>query len=346
MAAPADYWDSVDLKALAAGGLVREDVMDKIWDISSIPLPFTDLVGSDVANNDYTEWTIDELPAPDITNAVVSGSDVSGSDAAGGSRVGNHCQTSDKVVAVTHRSQNVNVVGRSNEMAYQLMMRQRALRRDVEAMAMLNNASVADDNNTTAGEAGGFDAWLETSTSNGATGSDGGFNTTTKVVDAATPGTARGLTETILSAQVESAYNENGNVTALMSVPGIIKRLARFLFGAATVATPTANVKGDGGGSDQTSQGYINVMVTDFGTTMELIPNRLQQYTASNEATVFGIDPALVALAFLSGYSTDPLAKLGHSWRTLLHVDWTVKVYNEKAHFGIRAIDDATAVVA
>jgi len=32
---------SSDLKAVAAGGLIREDVMNKIWDISKIPLPFT-----------------------------------------------------------------------------------------------------------------------------------------------------------------------------------------------------------------------------------------------------------------------------------------------------------------
>lgn len=39
------YWDESDLKALNAGGLVREDVMDQIWDISDIPLPFMETAG-------------------------------------------------------------------------------------------------------------------------------------------------------------------------------------------------------------------------------------------------------------------------------------------------------------
>ena len=32
--------------SVLAGGVVREDVMAKIWDISNIPLPFTDLIGT------------------------------------------------------------------------------------------------------------------------------------------------------------------------------------------------------------------------------------------------------------------------------------------------------------
>lgn len=47
--------DSADLKAVTKGGLIREDVMNKIWDISKIPLPFTDLIGSDTTNNEYKE---------------------------------------------------------------------------------------------------------------------------------------------------------------------------------------------------------------------------------------------------------------------------------------------------
>jgi hypothetical protein len=349
MAAPADYWDSVDLKALAAGGLVREDVMDKIWDISRIPLPFTDAVMEDTADNDYTEWTKDAQAAPDVTNAVVSGADAATNNAAGGSRVGNHCQNSVKLVEVTERSQNVNIIGRSNELAYQLMMRQQDLRRDVEAMALLNNASVADDNNTTAGEAGGFDSWIETNIDQAEVGAaNGGFNTTTKIVDAHTDATtAVAGTEARLSALVELTYNNNGNPTILMSTPAVIKRLAVRLFASTRVATPTANVRGEGGGSEQTSQGFINVMVTDFGFTMELVPNRLQQdYNSDTAASLFGIDPQKVAIAYLKRYSTRPLAKLGLSERSQISVDWTVKVYEEKAHMNYRDIDEDAAWTA
>jgi hypothetical protein len=346
--AASDYWDSQDLKAVAAGGLVREDVMDKIWDISAIPLPFTDAIGEDSHDNAYCEWTQDSLAAPDVANAVVSGADAGTGDTSNGKRVGNHSQTSVKYVYVTERAQNSNVVGRANEQAYGIMQRQRELRRDVEAMALLNNASVEDDNNATAGEAGGFDNWIETNIDAAESGAAvGGFNTSTKVVDAHTDATtAVAGTEARLSALVELTYNNNGNPTILMSTPAVIKRLARYLFGSSQVATPTANVSGTSP-SAQASQGFINVMITDFGFTMELVPNRLQQdYNSDTAASLFGIDPDKASISYMHRYKTEPLAKLGLSHRSQITVDWTVKVYEEKAHFVYRDIDEDAAWTA
>ena len=344
--ATADYWDEADLKALLAGGLVREDVMDKIHDISQIALPFSDAIGEDTASQSFSEWTIDELPAPDATNFNVSGADAAGNDASGGTRVGNHCANSDKSLQVTHRAQASDTVGRENERAYHIMRAQEKLRRDVEHISLLNNASVADDGDSVAGEPGGFDAWLETNVEVGALGAVGGFNTTTKIVDAATPGTGVALAESTLSDAIESCYNNNGEPTIIMGVPASIKGLARFLFGSATVATPTANVRGDGGGVAQTSQGFINVMVTDFGFTMDLVPNRLQPFTVTVDATVFGIDPSMVAIAFLERYRTYPLGKAGTADKDQVNVDWTLKVYNEKAHFSVRDVEAALPVLA
>lgn len=356
MAAPADYWDTADLKAVNAGGLVNEDVMQKIWDISQIPLPFTERVGTDDADNSYTEWTTDELAAPDIANAVVSGADASGNNAgSNGLRVGNHCQNSVKVAAVTERAQNTNNIGRRDELAYQIMMRQQELRRDVEAIALTPQASVADNNNATAGKAGGLAAWIETNAQFGASGAAGGFNTSTKVVDAPTPGEARALTWVMVKDAIEDAYLANGEITVLMSVPQLTKRIGEFILATPTsakVATPTANVAGSGKPIDQTAQGYVNVLVTDFGTTLEIVPNRLQQVYDSGDdpvedvCDVFFLDVMRVALAYLKNYVAHPLAKLGLSERKQLSVDWTLKVYQEKAHALIRDITPTAAVTA
>lgn len=351
MAAPADYWDTADLKALAAGGLVNEDVMQKIWDISHIPLPFTDRIGTDTADNSYTEWTEDSLAAPSLTNAVVSGADVAAPyNNAGGSRKGNQCQNSIKALAVTERAQATDNIGRRDEMAYQIMMRQQELRRDVEAIALSNQASVADDNNTTAGKAGGFSAWLTSNTSNGATGSNGGFNTGTKLVVAPTNGTVRVLSFAFIKTVVEAVYLNNGDISILMSVAQLIRRLNTFIISSPTtaaIATPTANVSGEGKPVNQTAQGYVNVLVTDFGTSLEIVPNRIQQlYNAGTACDVFLIDPARVALAYLKNYTAFPLAKLGLAERKELSVDWTVKVYAEKAHGVIRDINPTGTVTA
>jgi hypothetical protein len=88
-------------------------------------------------------------------------------------------------------------------------------------------------------------------------------------------------------------------------------------------------------------------MVTDFGFTLKLVPNRLQQdYNSDTAASLFGIDPSMVALSYLHRYRAEPLAKLGLSERMQLSVDWTLKVYNEKAHFNYRDIDEDAAWTA
>jgi hypothetical protein len=351
MAAPADYLDTADLKNVDAGGLVREDVLEQIFDISEIPTPFLDLVREDTCRNSYTEWTEDELDAPDTTNAVVSGSDVSPDTSATGARVGNHTQISVKGVSVTERAQNTDQIGFGDTLAYKTMRKMQELRRDVEAIALMNQASVADDNNTTAGKAGGFSAWLSTHSYSGTGGAAGGFNNTTKVVDAATPGDGRALTWEMVATAIESVYEVGGNVTTLMSVPAITKRLGRYLFSTPYAAAPTQNVGGTSP-TDQVSQGYIDMFRTDFGFTMKIVPNRLQQVYDSGDtvpvdvADVFLIDPEHVGIGYLHSYKVEPLAKLGLSHRRMISVDWTVKCFLERAHAVIRDIIPTSAVTA
>jgi len=346
---------AAELRDADAGGFIHEDVLDQIFNLDmQIPTPFLDAIGTGSFSNPYSEWTMDDLAAPDLTNAVIDGSDASGQQAAVGTRVGNHAQISDKVVSVSERSEDVASIGSAGGLAYQTGRRLQELRRDVEAIALSHQASLADDGSAVAGKTGAFPSWLTTNTSFGATpGADGGFNTSTKVVDAPVDGDSRGLTATLLGDVIELVYTAGGNPTIAMSTPKMIKALAKYLFTTPNAAVPTANISGQGGRVNQTSQGYINVMVTDFGTTLELIPNRLMQvYPSGDTVPVAGctdlllIDPQYVQIAYLGGYKVQPLAKLGLSVRRQLSVDWMVKVTREDAHGALRDLNPATAVVA
>jgi hypothetical protein len=139
------------LKSVTSGGLIREDVLDQIFDISDIPTPFLDMIGTDPFDNSYSEWTEDKLAAPNTANAVVSGSDIASSqnnaNVTNAKRVGNQAQISIKAVMVTSRGQATDSIGRSDEMGFQTARRLQELRRDVEAIALSAQGSVADDNN-------------------------------------------------------------------------------------------------------------------------------------------------------------------------------------------------------
>lgn len=356
-AAPADYLDTADLKSVLAGGLIREDVLNEIFDISDVPTVFLDMLATDSFSNSYSEWTEDKLPTPSITNAVVSGSDRASTDndasIANAKRVGNHAQISTKEVFVTTRGQATEGIGRSDEMGYQTARRLQDLRRDVDATALTGQASVQDDGATVAGKSAGLGAWLTTNTSFGAGGSAPGFQTGTKLVSAQVPGEGRGLTMTLVSQQIENVYLLGGMTTKLVSHPSLTKRLAQFLFTTVYAAKPTQNVEGTGAGVSQTSQGFIDVFKTDFGFTIEIVPERLQQTyadavggTVQNVVNVYGIDPRYLKLSTLYGWKVEPLAKLGLSDRKLLSVDWMLKCLLERAHFNIADINPTTAVVA
>lgn len=343
--------DAADLAAaLAAPGLIREDVMDTVYNLDEgIPTPFTDLVRSDSFSNVYSEWTEDDLTAVDTSNAVIDGSDATGNDTSVGLRVGNHAQLSDKVVRISHTAEAVDSIGSVGRMAYQTARRLMDLRRDVEAIATGRQASIADDGSAQAGNTAGLAAWIATNTDFGATGSAGGFNTSTKVVDAPTNGTIRALTWTNVRSRLQEVYEAGGYPSVLMSIPAVIKAINTFLFsssGDPYRATPTANVQGTTPAT-QSAQGWMTVVLSDFGISLQLVDNRLQQkYNTATAADVFILDPAYAGLSYLEGYRNDVLGKTGHSNMRLLSTQWMTKVFREDAHALIADIDHTAAVTA
>ncbi len=345
--ATSDYWSSADLKAVDFGGLIGEDVMKQIFDISSISLPFTDMIGSDSVENSYYEWQIDKLASPDITNAKVDGQDTEDLNDAGvnGARVGNQAQISTKNVIVTTRARNSDRLGTSDSLALQVMRRSEELRRDVEAIMQTQQASVADNGDDTPGQVGGFYAWLTTNTDRGATGADGGFSSGT--VSAPTEGTTRALTETMVRDMAQAVWEEGGNPSKLISTPNAIRELSNYMFtSSARIATLTSETGQSA--TNSTAKGAVNVFLTDFDVVLEMIPNRLYvpvvATPGSRNVNVGLIDPGMVRQAFLHGYRVEPLSKTGLADRRQMAVDYGLKVLNEAAHGVIADIDDELAV--
>lgn len=336
--------DSPTLIGVAFGGLIREDVMNEIWDISRIPLPLTDAIGSDSHGNEYCEWTQDRLQAAVTNNAQIDGADtISIDDTNSGARVGNHSQISVKVVKVSTRAQESDTIGFANALAYQVMMRQRELRRDVEAQMLTNQASVKAVTTSVAGVSGGLGAWIATNIDVGATGAAGGFNTSTGIVDARTEGTPRALTETLVRAASKSVYEQGGEATMMMGTPTVIEAFSTYLFdSSARVAALQSDVMQQQ--SPVVATGAVNVFVSDF-SVLSLTPNRLQpQLTVSTASDVFILDPQLLRLSYLHGYRVEPLAKQGLADTRQMCVDYSLKVLNEEGLALIADIDETAAV--
>ncbi|MFT3973161.1 MAG: DUF5309 family protein [Amaricoccus sp.] len=356
MAKPAQYWQSRDLKDVDYQGLIREDVMDQIFDISRIPLPFSDLVGSDTADNSYTEWTTDRLADPALGGFVVDGSDHDRNDAKGGKRMGNHCGILTKEVQVSRRAQDSDTIGRSNELSYQVMMRQRELRRNVEATALSNQGSQDDNGDDEPGIPAGLASQI-TMFDNGSGAVAGAF--AAGHWTGLTPGTPTALTETDVRDALQEAWEGGADPQVLMSVPGVIRALSEYMFTSSSrIATLTRETRDVGSGGAGTAMGSVNVFITDFGVTVDFLPNRIQRMEATwtlgavdeiaavetGGAGVFILDPAFARMSFLTGYSMVPLAKTGLTDKRLMFVDWTVKALNPDAHRYIPSVDPTAEV--
>lgn len=356
MAFPADALDVVDLRALADGGFVREDVYRKVFFLQTMAdTPFTNIVGTAECNSDKTEWGYDDIAAPSLSNAAVAGSRPSTFIAATGTRVSARAQISRKAVSVSSTARASQLIGDVEPLAYETDKAMKALRQDVEAVAVSHQASVVGDNNTTAQKTAGFSAWIATNDSLGTGGASGGYNSSTHVTDAPTVGVARALSWALVTAQLLNVYTARGNVRYLMTVPQLIQQINQKIVDATIkVATPTANVSGSDP-ANQVGQGYFTGIISDFGFMITFVPNRtMQTYTgggtSSNVATaasVLLIDPDHVQMGYHEGYKvTDLGASSGLSNERDITVSFAVMPRRETAHAVIRDINPASAVTA
>jgi len=348
MAFPADALDVVDLRALADGGLVLEDVYRKVFFLqTAADTPFTNLVGVGQCQSDKTEWAFDNIAAPSLTNKQVAGSRPTTFIAATGSRVTARAQIFRKAISVSSTAQASQLAGNIAPLAYETDKALKALRQDVEANFVSNLAGVIGDNNATAQQSAGFSSWVITNDSLGATGTATGYNNATHIVDAPTFGTARALSWAFVTGLLLGIFNSFGNVRYLMSTPAMIQKINQKIVDATIkVATPQANVTGNAP-ADQVGQGYFTGVISDFGFMLTFVPNRTQQTYNSGKVDVFLIDPDFVDAGYHEGYSIVDLGRQsGLSTERDITVSATVMPRREAAHGVVRDIDPTLAVTA
>ena len=86
--------DASDLHLRNLDGVINESVLQAIFDISEVDLPFTMRAASGSHDNQYHSWRMDKLAAPVITGQLVDGQTVTSETNATkvGRRVGNHSE--------------------------------------------------------------------------------------------------------------------------------------------------------------------------------------------------------------------------------------------------------------
>jgi hypothetical protein len=308
---------------------LREDLQDALISISPTETPFMSSIGRKSASSTHFEWPVVELAAASTSNRVVEGEASPGNDAPTNAlRLANYTQISDKVVEVSDTNEAVNGAADVQRLAKQVALKLKELKRDMEQMlAGDNNAAVAGSSGT-ARETASLTAFLKTNTDRGTGGADPTLSGSTEGYPnaAATDGTLRALTETMLKDVIASCWDEGAEPSIILCGSGVKQKISSTFTGGATKYRDI---------SDKKIVGAVDLYVSDFGN-LQVVPSR---FVRSRD--VFVLDPNMARVAYLQTTKQKPLARTGHAERRLISAEYGLQVDNEKAHGIIADIDPA-----
>lgn len=296
---------------------IREQLFDRIYDISPTDVPFSANAARVGLENTFFEWQIDALEAPNLGNARVQGRDVDTHDVVDQPvRIGNRTQISDKTAKVARTVENVKRAGRKGELARAVARKTMELRRDVESILLSNQAASAG-NASTAYTTASILAFLKTNINKASTGVNPVW---TNIPDGVrTNGTPRAYTETIHKDVLAQMWSRGASPEIVM-VNAHQKQVASTFTGIAQIRVAVEKrAKGS-------IIGAADVYVGDFDT-VTFVPNRWMR-----PIDALYLDRKMYALGFLHPYTTIPLAKTGDNERRLINVEYGLKVMNEEAH--------------
>lgn len=298
---------------------IREDIQDALTSISPTETIFMSTIGTRNVDNTYFEWAEVDLAATDTSNRVIEGEAAPGNDAGTNAvRKGNYTQISDKVVEVSSTANQVNGVGNAQTVAEQVAYKLKELKRDMESM-LLDNVAGSAGASGTARQSAGLPAFLTTNTDRGVGGADGttsGSGSAGFPNAAATDGTTRTLTETLLKGVIADCWDAGAEPSVVLCGSGAKQ----------TISTFTGNATRYKEAEDSKLNAAIDVYVSDFGE-LQIVPSRFQR-----SRDVFVLDPNYASVAYLQTAKQEKLAKTGHSERRLISVEYGLQVSSEKAH--------------
>jgi len=296
---------------------IREDLSDALTSISPTETIFMSTIGTRNVDNTYFEWSEVDLAAA-ADNRAVEGDAATNSAPTNAVRKGNYTQISTKTVEVSSTNQAVNGVADAQTVAKQVAYKLSEMKRDMEKM-LLDNVAASAGTASTARQTAGLPAFLTTNTSRGTSGADGttsGTGSAGYPDAAATDGTKRNITETLLKGVIADCWDAGAEPSVVLCGSSQKQTISGF----------TGNATRYKEAEDSKLNAAIDVYISDFGE-LQIVPAR-----HIRARDVFVLDPNYAAVAYLQTAKQEPLAKNGLSERRLISAEYGLQVTSEKAH--------------
>lgn len=306
---------------------IREDLSQAMASISPTETIFMSTIGSRNVDNTYFEWSEVDLAATGANRQIEGDVGLSNTAPTNAVRKGGYTQISAKVVEVSSTNQAVNGVANAQTVAKQVAYKLAELKRDMEAM-LLANVPAAAGSSGSARQTAGLPAYLTTNVSRGSGGANGttsGTGEAGSVNAAATDGTLRALTETLLKDVIKGCWDSGAQPSVVMCGSAQKQKISAF----------TGNATRFKEAEDSKLNAAIDVYIGDFGE-LQIVPNRhMRVRTVSSvdyTPDVFVLDPTYAEVAYLQTAKQEPLAKTGLSERRLISCEYGLQVTSQKAH--------------
>ncbi len=279
----------------------REDLENFVYNIAPTETPFMSSAGRTDAAAVLHEWQTDSIAAAVATNAAVEGDTPANTSVIPTVRLGNYCQIATYAFQISGTQQAVTHAGVKDELAYQLVIYSKRIKRDMEAQLTQNKASNAGSS-VSARQSGSLESWLSTnvtSLGSGGAPSSSGFQAGIVIapIDNSLQGT---VTEAAVKAIIRAAWTQGGNPDTIMTGPFNKTKVSGFS------GILTNNIFQKAGGQ-ATIIAAADSYVSDYGTH-RVIPNRFNR-----DRTICVLDMDYWSVAYLRTFRQFPLAKVGDS---------------------------------
>jgi len=288
----------------------REQLSNVIYNISPTATPFMSSIGKNSIKNVVFDWQTESLPTVDASGEI-EGFRLDGSTSASTptARKTNVAMISKRDATVSGSQESSDPAGKRSEMAHQLAIMAKALKRDMET-ALCQKGARTTGSNTAARVTGGFESWITSNASRGTNGAATGEGA------APTDGTARALTETLLKSVLQSCFQNGGEPSLAICGPVNKQVISGFTGRSSARQMIDAN----------TVEASVSIYASDFGE-LKIVPSNF-----SRDRSLLLVDPDYAKVSYLRDFKTVDIATVGDAVTKMLLVEYGLEVGNEAAH--------------
>jgi len=286
----------------------REDLSNIIYNISPMQTPFMSSIGKRSINNVVFDWQTEALATP-VSTGELEGFELSRSAAVATTRVSNVAMISKRDATVSGSQESSDPAGKRSEMAHQLAIMSKALKRDMEEALCQKNGKTTG-NATTARKTGAFESWVSSNVNNAAGSTPTGGGT------APTDGTQRALTEALLKDVLQSCFENGGEPSIAICGPHNKQVISGFTGRSQARQFVDAN----------TVEASVSIYSSDFGE-LKIVPSN-----RSRERSLLLVDPEMAKVSYLRDFKTVDIATIGDAVTKMIVVEYGLEVSNEAAH--------------